>query len=1054
MIEVFGVAVGQQALVLGAVTGLAYAALAAGFVLVYRSTGVLNLAHGEIGAFGAALFVLLLAGYSFGYWLAFALAVLAGAAVAMTAELVVVRRLFRSPRLVLLIATVGLGKIVAFGKLSLPAVIAPGPIGAPFDAVWTPTAHIRLQAREITVLIVVPVLIAALAWFMARTRFGLAVRASASNPDTARLYGISPRRTSTVVWTISGAFAAATAILLAPLQGVNSAQAGTAAIAEPLLLRVLVVSLLARMRSLPATLAGGVAVGVVEQLVRSNVDSANRSVVDLYLFAAVLVAVLVAVHRRGADGGWSLSPRSRTAALAAGSPWWARRIDALGLAGLFALLACLGLWLSSSSALFAWTAIVLFAMVALSLSVLTGWAGQLSLGQYAFVGLGGMTVVGLTAGHDVPIPFDLFDLSLTLPWGVAVVVATGVGVAAAVLVGLPALRVRGLFLAVTTLAFAVASASWLLTQDFFTGGTSTPRSPNPPVVELGPILIDFGASRRSFFFLCLGSLAVVAVVVARLRRTGIGRCWIAVRDNEEAATAATVSPTRMKLSAFAVAGGIAAYSGGLLVTLLPSLQPAALFGAGESVVVVATAIIGGLGSVAGPILGALWVRGIPQLAPDELDSLVRLITSDIGLLVLLMYLPGGLLSVIHWARDAIVARAAAASGRRALSGEVDSGEVDAQGEADRTSESGRPAGGSCHGQGFAAGRQNLAPVPPTGLAGSAPEPESASGRGEAESALPGSVSGRDEAGLALPGAVPGGDETGPALPGSVSGRGEAGLALPESVAGRDEEAGLALEARDVTVRFGGNVAVDGVSIAVRRGELVGLIGANGAGKSTLFNAVSGFVPASGRVLVMGRDVTRRRAPARHALGLGRGFQAARLYPELTVRESVMVALEAREPSRLVPSATGLPPSPGSERRKRAEAGEIVDYLGLGRYADSLVADLSTGTRRIAELGCLLAARARVLLLDEPTAGVAQRETEAFGPLIAGVRDELDAAAVVIEHDMALVMGISDRIYCLESGSVIAEGPPAEVRADPRVIASYLGTDERAIHRSNPTPQDV
>ena len=962
MIEVFGVAVSQQALVLGAVTGLAYAALAAGFVLVYRSTGVLNLAHGEIGAFGAALFVLLLAGYSFGYWLAFALAVLAGAAVAMTAELTVVRRLFRSPRLVLLIATVGLGKIVAFGKLSLPSVITPGPIAAPFDAVWTPTAHIRLQAREITVLIVVPVLIAALAWFMARTRFGLAVRASASNPDTARLYGISPRRTSTVVWTVSGAFAAATAILLAPLQGVNAAQAGTAAIAEPLLLRVLVVSLLARMRSLPGVLAGGVVVGVAEQLVRSNAPSADRSVVDLYLFAAVLVAVLVAVRGGRADGGWSLSPRSRTATAAAGSPWWARRIDALGLAGLFALLAALGLWLSSSSALFAWTGIVLFAMVALSLSVLTGWAGQLSLGQYAFVGLGGMTVVGLTRGHDIPVPFDLFDLSLSLPWGAAVAAATGVGVAAAVLVGLPALRVRGLFLAVTTLAFAVASASWLLTQDFFTGGTSTPRPVAPPVVGLGPVEIDFGASRRSFYFLCLGSLLVVAVVVARLRRTGIGRCWIAVRDNEEAATAATVSPTRMKLSAFAVAGGIAAYSGGLLVTLLPGLQPATLFGAGESIVVVATAIIGGLGSVAGPILGGLWVRGIPQAAPDELDSLVRLVTSDIGLLVLLMYLPGGLLSVIHWARDAIVARAS------------------------------RPL--------------SSAPVlPPRGKTAPVTGP---AGRTTLETAV-----------------------------GSVS----------------DGEA-PALEARGVTVRFGGNVAVDDVSIAVRRGELVGLIGANGAGKSTLFNAVSGFVPASGRVLVMGRDVTRRRAPARHALGLGRGFQAARLYPELSVRESVMVALEARRRSRLLASATGLPPSPASERRKRAEADEIVDYLGLGRYADSLVADLSTGTRRIVELGCLLAAQARVLLLDEPTAGVAQRETEAFGPLIASVRDELGAAAVVIEHDMGLVMGISDRIYCLESGSVIAEGPPAAVRADPRVIASYLGTDERAIRRSGATPQDA
>ena len=316
----------------------------------------------------------------------------------------------------------------------------------------------------------------------------------------------------------------------------------------------------------------------------------------------------------------------------------------------------------------------------------------------------------------------------------------------------------------------------------------------------------------------------------------------------------------------------------------------------------------------------------------------------------------------------------------------------------------------------------------SGLGGSAPEPESAR-----DAAMSGSGGG---SGL-------GGSEPEPE---SVSGRDESGSALPESVSGRGGN-GLALEARGVTVRFGGNVAVDGVSISVSRGELVGLIGANGAGKSTLFNAISGFVPASGRVLVMGRDVTRRRAPARHSLGLGRGFQAARLYPELTVRESVMVALEARRRSRLLASATGLPPSPASERRKQSEAGEIVDYLGLGRYADSLVADLSTGTRRIVELGCLLAARARVLLLDEPTAGVAQRETEAFGPLIAGVRDELGAAAVVIEHDMGLVMGISDRIYCLESGSVIAEGPPAAVRSDPRVIASYLGTDERTIRRS-------
>ena len=198
----------------------------------------------------------------------------------------------------------------------------------------------------------------------------------------------------------------------------------------------------------------------------------------------------------------------------------------------------------------------------------------------------------------------------------------------------------------------------------------------------------------------------------------------------------------------------------------------------------------------------------------------------------------------------------------------------------------------------------------------------------------------------------------------------------------------------------------------------------------------------------GINVTNMAAAKRHEVGLGRGFQAARLYPELTVRESLQVALEARRRSLLIPSMLGLPPSPARERRKSTEADEIIDYLGLGRYADQAIGNLSTGTRRIVELGSLLAVDASVLLLDEPTGGVAQRETEAFGPLIKRIQQELDAAVVVIEHDMPLVMSISERVYCLESGIVIAEGTPDEVRENDAVISSYLGTDERAIQRSN------
>ena len=236
---------------------------------------------------------------------------------------------------------------------------------------------------------------------------------------------------------------------------------------------------------------------------------------------------------------------------------------------------------------------------------------------------------------------------------------------------------------------------------------------------------------------------------------------------------------------------------------------------------------------------------------------------------------------------------------------------------------------------------------------------------------------------------------------------------------------------------------------MRRGEIVGLIGTNGAGKSTLMNAIGGFIPSTGSVELLGRDVSDASPAERARLGLGRTFQAATLFPELTVRETVEVALEARGRSSLLATALFSPGASRRERAKRAEAAELIDFLGLGRYADKLVSELSTGTRRIIELAGLLALDARVLCLDEPTAGVAQRETEALGPLLVQIRRELGASMLIIEHDMPLIMSMSDRVYCLELGRVIAQGAPDVVRNDPAVIASYLGTDERTIARSGP-----
>jgi ABC-type branched-subunit amino acid transport system ATPase component len=246
--------------------------------------------------------------------------------------------------------------------------------------------------------------------------------------------------------------------------------------------------------------------------------------------------------------------------------------------------------------------------------------------------------------------------------------------------------------------------------------------------------------------------------------------------------------------------------------------------------------------------------------------------------------------------------------------------------------------------------------------------------------------------------------------------------------------------------------VDHASLEVSNGEVVGLIGTNGAGKSTLMNAVGGFVGSSGSVSLLGEEVGETSAGYRASLGLGRTFQAATLFPELTVIETLLVALEAKERTRVVATALGLPSARRHDRVARARVGELVDFLGLGEYRDSYVSDLSTGTRRVVELAGLLALDARVLCLDEPTAGLAQRETEAFGPLIRTVQKELSSSVLVIEHDMPLIMSISDRVYCLEAGQVIAEGPPSAIRDDPIVIASYLGTEERAIARSGAAPR--
>ena len=259
----------------------------------------------------------------------------------------------------------------------------------------------------------------------------------------------------------------------------------------------------------------------------------------------------------------------------------------------------------------------------------------------------------------------------------------------------------------------------------------------------------------------------------------------------------------------------------------------------------------------------------------------------------------------------------------------------------------------------------------------------------------------------------------------------------------------ALAVHGLTRSFGGIRAVDAVTFTVAPGEIVGVIGPNGAGKTTVFDLVSGFLPAdAGRVELGGHDVTRLPPDTRARRGLGRSFQDARLFPALTVEQCIAVALdrwvEVRDP---IQAAFHLPAAFDAEAAVRARVDELIELLGLGAFRSKFVHELSTGSRRIIDLACLVAHRPTVILLDEPSSGIAQRETEALAPVLLRIRDQLGASLAVIEHDMPLVTAIADRLVALDQGRVVTTGPAAGVLEHPEVVASYLGTNRAVIARS-------
>ena len=905
---------------LGMITGLGYGLLSTGLVIVYRSNRIINFAHGEIGALGAASFLFAVRRWGVPYYVMFPAALAVGGGVAALAELAVVRRLRNAPRLMSLVATLGLAQLLVVVTFSISGSASGGPFfpeppGLPTFEIGSLIVHPSASG----LLFLSPVVVIGLAVFFRRSRSGLAMRSAAANPDAARMAGVYASRMSTLAWAIGGTLSTFTAVLVAPtLPGglLTGASFGPA-----LLLRGLVGAIVARMTSIPIAMASGVGIGIVEGVLLRNVRSGG--VTEVVLFGIILLALLTQFRegsREGERGSvWASVQPWRPLPEALSGIWVVRNLGWI-IAGV-ALVAVTvpPIWMSNVTAT-TLTSLLGFGMVALSVWIVTGLGGQLTLGQFALAAVGALVSYRIstrTGGNPLAL----------LGGGAAAAMVT-------LVIGLPALRIKGLFLAVTTLSFGVAMSSWFLQQPWALGDRVIP----PDFVVAGrPI-----ATGRSYYYLALVVFVMLYLLARNVRTSGIGRRLLAVRDNEDAARAFGVRARSIKIQGFLLAGFVAGVGGAVYGHSFAAID-VQQFLAQASIDAVVIAVVGGIGTLAGPILGVLLVRGIPAFVPVEA---LALFASRLGLLLLILYFPGGVVQLVAPLRERVIAWL----GRRYG--------VDVSDE--------EPA--------------EATPVVVPAQARVAREP-------------------------------------GPPI----------------------------LVASSIAKSYGGLTAVNDVSLSVDEGATVGLIGPNGAGKTTLFEILSGFVaPDSGRVTFDGRDVTRWSPEGRAARGLIRSFQDVSLFPTLTVLETVQVALERQLPTAFTRAVLGLR---AREREREEVAHDLVRSMGLSAYRSKQIQELSTGTRRIVELACLVALEPKVLLLDEPSSGIAQRETEALGAFLQQLKDRHAMTLVVIEHDIPLIMSLADTIVAMDAGTVIASGPPESIRHDPRVIESYLGGRLEAIERS-------
>ncbi|MCI3949567.1 MAG: ABC-type branched-chain amino acid transport system, permease component, partial [Acidimicrobiales bacterium] len=612
----------------GVIVGGLTALLALGMALVYRANRIINFAQADLGFAPAVLAYLLIDEVGLPWGVAVAGGLASALLLGAVTERVVIRRFFRAPRLLVTIATIGLSQVLAAVALLLPQLwdrrLVSDRIVPPFDATFS-LGSVTFDANDILALVVTPVAVAVVATFLRASDAGVAIRASADDADRASLLGIPVFRLHTVVWAGAAALAFTTVFLRGGILGLPT---GTE-LGLSVLLRALVALLLGRLTNLTAVTTSAVALGVLELGIAWEHEV---QLVDPILGLVVLVALLLQRRSagRGDDGGeasaWRAAEEVRPVPPALAGlrvvRWgrWALAAAALGIAAVLPFVLSVDRSLKGS-------ALLIYAVLGLSLVLLSGWGGAVSLGHVAFFAIGA-AVVGWTSTEQ----------GADLVGGLAV--ATVVGALVAVVIGVPASRLRGLPLAITTFAFSLATTSYLLNDEFF-DWVPTERIPRRPL--LGGFEVS---TPTEVFLLALAVLVLVAIGARGIRDSRTGRAAVALRDNDRAGEAFGIPGFRVRLATYALSGGIAALAGGLFAHHQQAFDPSS-FAPIQNLAVFTMVVIGGLTSVTGAFLGALFLLGTQWVLPQDW----RILASGIGVLAVLWLVPGGLATVPFALRD-------------------------------------------------------------------------------------------------------------------------------------------------------------------------------------------------------------------------------------------------------------------------------------------------------------------------------------------------------------------------------------------------------------------